>query len=301
MFGEVHPSVLCTFLKAIHSGIYCLLAVATMLNLMTPELLAGTPEFIATCQTYEGGFGNASFPDWALGDDPTAPRPPLGEAHGGYTFCATASWVLLQPYIKMHYPAQSLPPPTIDYMMLLRWCTQMQGSDIELGGFRGRTNKLVDGCYSWWIGGCVILVEGLLGIGQSGKEQHDTAKDGEDEHGWDDVDGAFTYCTSTFSLTIPADSLFNRIALQEYVLYAGQHTAGGLVDKPPKYVIALLRVPHSLTACTHRNPDAYHTLYCLSGLSSAQHRVVPNDDRRKQLSDAWKDSPEPGTPPLSCT
>ena len=38
-----------------------------MLDLLTPELLEGTPEFIAACQTYEGGFCNASFPDWALG------------------------------------------------------------------------------------------------------------------------------------------------------------------------------------------------------------------------------------------
>ena len=39
---------------------------ATLLNLLTPELLAGVPEFLATCQTYEGGFCNASFPGWAF-------------------------------------------------------------------------------------------------------------------------------------------------------------------------------------------------------------------------------------------
>lgn len=32
------------------------------------------------------------------------------------------------------------------------------------------------------------------------------------------------------------DSVFNRRALQEYILIAGQHTAGGLRDKPPKSV-----------------------------------------------------------------
>lgn len=48
------------------SGIYCLLTVATMLDLLTPELLVGLPEFIASCQTYEGGFGSASFPEWAF-------------------------------------------------------------------------------------------------------------------------------------------------------------------------------------------------------------------------------------------
>ena len=32
------------------------------------------------------------------------------------------------------------------------------------------------------------------------------------------------------------ESFFNRHALQEYILLAGQHPAGGLRDKPPKYV-----------------------------------------------------------------
>lgn len=119
-------------------------------------------------------------------------RPLLGEAHGGYTFCATASWILLQPYLQTHYT--NVPKPTINYSSLLRWLTQMQGVEIELGGFKGRTNKLVDGCYSWWVGGCVVLVEGLLGVGFAGTGK-DHAPDGsnqnEDEDAWDDVDGQY--------------------------------------------------------------------------------------------------------------
>jgi hypothetical protein len=37
------------------------------------------------------------------------------------------------------------------------------------------------------------------------------------------------------------DSLFDRQALQEYILLAGQHPAGGLRDKPPKYVLSFLK------------------------------------------------------------
>ncbi|EIW52190.1 terpenoid cyclases/Protein prenyltransferase [Trametes versicolor FP-101664 SS1] len=248
-------------------GIYCLLAVATLLNLLTPELLAGVPDFLATCQTYEGGFGNASFPGWAFEAgpaktyDPSAPRPPLGEAHGGYTFCATASWVLLQSFIDLYYaPASqtstvSLPQkPQIDTRALPRWCTQMQGLPIELGGFKGRTNKLVDGCYSWWVGGCVVLVEALLGVGAH-SEPPTEANNNEDEahKAWDDID----------------DSLFDRKALQEYILLAGQHPAGGLRDKPPKAA------------------DAYHTLYCSAGLSAAQHRVIPSEPRKNAIISAW--------------
>lgn len=143
----------------------------------------------------------------------------------------------------------------------------MQGSEIELGGFKGRTNKLVDGCYSWWVGGCFGLLDGLLGVSStpsigaadvSEKENIiDTDKEVDKPSGddaWHDID----------------DALFNREALQEYILWAGQHPAGGLRDKPPK------------------SADAYHTLYCLSGLSSAQHRVAPDESRKVQLSGSWR-------------
>jgi hypothetical protein len=38
----------------------------------------------------------------------------------------------------------------------------------------------------------------------------------------------------------------------------------------------------------HRNPDAYHTSYCLSGLSAAQHHVYPSPTRREEVRAAWK-------------
>jgi len=118
-------------------GIYCLLVVATLLDILTPE---NTAEFISSCQTYEGGFASSSNPSYYLSGSllPSAPRPPLGEAHGGYTFCAVASSFLLRPYF--------LPIirkiPSIDVDNLLRWLVHMH---VELGGFKGRTNKLVDG------------------------------------------------------------------------------------------------------------------------------------------------------------
>ncbi len=126
--------------------------------------------------------------------DATAPRPSLGEAHGGYTFCAAASWILLLPYIETHYTST---PPRINTDSLLRWLVQMQGNYVDLGGFRGRTNKLVDGCYSWWVGGCFPLVEGLLELekGGSGHASDDTEKAKESDHegDWDDADGIYAY------------------------------------------------------------------------------------------------------------
>lgn len=236
------------------SGIYCLLVTASLLDIMTPELVRGTATFLASCQTYEGGFSSASHPFYSVETDQVlrTPRPNLGEAHGGYTFCALASWILLRNYLNTQPSSFSgggeeqqdqwgaeltTNWPQIDLKRLTRWLVNMQGSETELGGFKGRTNKLVDGCYSWWCGGAFSLLE-ALGIGGL---QNLTAKDvevddlvglegvstknasavGEREEtheGWDDVD----------------ESLFDRKALQEYILLAGQHPAGGLRDKPPK-------------------------------------------------------------------
>lgn len=77
----------------------------------------------------------------------------------------------------------------------------MQGSNIELGGFKGRTNKLVDGCYSWWVGGCVALVEGLLGIGAAGGSTAPSSDEMDKEDEWDDADGKFTFMIHATSLT----------------------------------------------------------------------------------------------------
>ena len=176
------------------------------MDLLTPELLRGTPGFIASCQTYEGGFSSASLPYYRAADGDTSGeggplledvRPPLGEAHGGYTFCALASWIMVQPYLRLASPPPTTRTTTIAYTRLLRWLVQMQGAESELGGFRGRTNKLVDGCYSWWVGGCFALLQSV-GVGVGGVRHvpdvdarasagiHDATPDGE----WVDDDGA---------------------------------------------------------------------------------------------------------------
>ena len=173
------------------SGIYCLLTVATLLDIITPELVEGTASFIASCQTYEGGFASSSHPFYSHAGTllpPPAPRPALGEAHGGYTFCCLASWVLLQPYHTENPTSE--PPPNLDLKNLLRWLVNMQGIEIELGGFKGRTNKLVDGCYSWWCGGAFALLE-ALGVGgiQNADSDEVPIDSGPGAGVWDDVDG----------------------------------------------------------------------------------------------------------------
>ncbi|PWN50831.1 terpenoid cyclases/Protein prenyltransferase [Violaceomyces palustris] len=167
---------------------YCVITVSTLLGICTPELVRGMGDFIASCQTYEGGLSASSQPTYdgdgslLVGCEP----PALGEAHGGYTFCAVATHLVLDclppcgqgpilPFLK-HPPSslsnfQSDPfhpsnskaqekggerlssAGNLNLDSLVRWATSQQGLPIEGGGFRGRTNKLVDGCYGWFSGG----------------------------------------------------------------------------------------------------------------------------------------------------
>jgi protein farnesyltransferase subunit beta len=173
-------------------GAYCAAVIARLTGIATNDMFDGTPEWIVRCQTYEGGFAGG----------------PGLEAHGGYSFCGLATLVLLG---KHHL---------CDLRALLRWTAARQMS-FE-GGFQGRTNKLVDGCYSFWQGGAFPIIHSLL------------AREGDK--------------------ALSTDAwLFHQDALQEYVLICCQHSGGGLIDKPGKA------------------RDFYHTCYCLSGLSVAQH------------------------------
>ncbi|KAG8872050.1 CAAX farnesyltransferase (FTase) subunit beta [Tulasnella sp. 331] len=235
-------------------GTYCLLVVATLLDIITPGLVHNTYGFVKSCQTYEGGFSASSQAYFSPSSEIlSAPRPYLGEAHGGYTSCAVASLIMMRPLVPVHVF------PGVNGQALLRWAAMMQGSEVnESGGFRGRTNKLVDGCYSWWVGGLYTLIEEILGKATGEAVKHDEGHESrnEKEEDWADVD----------------DSLVNREALQRYILIVAQASTGGLRDKP--------NVPS----------DPYHTLYNLSGLASAQHRTFFSTDRADKIRSAWVDA-----------
>lgn len=191
-------------------GIYCAVSVATLTGIVDDRLTDKCVDWITCCQTYEGGFGG--FPG--------------SEAHGGYTFCAVAALALLKSLDKC------------DVKSLLRFVTNRQQA-FE-GGFAGRTNKLVDGCYSFWVGGIFpilhsfLMSKGLTPRSQLPRPSHLS-------------DAAFT------GHKLPLDNwLFNEQALEDYLLCCCQDTSGGLIDKPD------------------RRRDYYHTCYGLSGLSVAQ-------------------------------
>ena len=59
-------------------GCYCAIATASMLHILTDELLLGVPEHISRCQTWEGGIaGEEGLEVWGLAV--VASGPNLGE------------------------------------------------------------------------------------------------------------------------------------------------------------------------------------------------------------------------------
>ncbi|KAK9804940.1 hypothetical protein WJX73_001089 [Symbiochloris irregularis] len=197
-------------------GCYTAMAIACMLGLDKQRLAerAGMADFLRRCQTYEGGMGGE----------------PGNEAHGGYTYCGLAAACLGGCAHVLDLPA------------LRRWASSLQG-EVE-GGFRGRTNKLVDGCYSFWQGSLFPLLHSLSiqhGSLQSDRHLSVTSPDAGQPDSQD--------CTPGHSHgeehrgPDTAGSSDCKVHAMEL---------GGLRDKPGK------------------PPDYYHTCYCLSGLACAQ-------------------------------
>lgn len=193
-------------------AVYCALCIASMLNIISEELIEGTVDWLSKCQTYEGGFGGD------IGN----------EAHGGYTFCAVASLCILgDPKVML--------TKHCNLDRLIEWCAARQ-MDIE-GGFSGRTNKLVDGCYSHWVGGIFHFLEAATGV----------------------------------------ESLFSREDLSKYILGCCQYETGGLIDKPGKtpdlyhtnYVLA------GLSHLQHIYEFDYNKQMESDGLDSSAYCYVP--------------------------
>ena len=230
-----------------------------------------------SCQTYEGGFGG---------------EPGL-EAHGGYAFCAFAALVILGR------------AGDADLDMLEHWLAHRQMS-VE-GGFQGRTNKLVDGCYGFWQGGTGVLLA-LVRAGRAAEAV-----------GW----RARARPTSSSSTPSPKNPV--ALLLDAKVRYAGGGGGGGegsssggkaspalsssssvhaddaedvaydpttpviLPSRPEDGTLGAVNQhalqKYLLHCCQQdigglrdkpgKGRDFYHTCYVLSGLAAAQHGLPP--------------------------
>lgn len=223
---------------------YTAISVASVLNILDDELIKNVGDFILSCQTYEGGIAGE----------------PGSEAHGGYTFCGLAAMILIGEADRLDLPR------------LLDWVVFRQGKEC---GFQGRTNKLVDGCYSFWQGGAVALLQRLQSVIDEQMveaSQSFTKTDSpEEKESLVGTSSHATSCTRREGMSEPCSSdvknigynfinewkesepLFHSIALQQYIILCAQEQDGGLRDKPGK------------------RRDHYHSCYCLSGLSLCQY------------------------------
>lgn len=105
----------------------------------------------------------------------------------------------------------------------------------------------------------------------------------------------------------------DREALQEYILVACQDEDGGLRDKPHKYDIIRscfpslectkryyylshwhVLSPYQPSLTLNRGSDYYHTCYCLSGLSIAQHYTSVDFDAVERVREHGLDATRGG-------
>jgi protein farnesyltransferase subunit beta len=137
--------------------------VADVLNILTPAFIENTAAYVLSCQSYDGGL---------------SPRPGL-ESHGGYVHCGVGIMKILGRLDDLNLPR------------LARWIATMQ---LEYsGGFCGRAHKLVDSCYSWWIGAAAKTISQHLGI----------------------------------------PPFWNEAAMSQFLLQICQHGKGGFASRPP--------------------------------------------------------------------
>ncbi|GHP01360.1 hypothetical protein PPROV_000011600 [Pycnococcus provasolii] len=239
-------------------GCYTVVAVCKILGIDCDKLNLRdvVVDFVVRSQTYEGGIAGE----------------PGAEAHGGYTFCGVAALVLLGEARRLNLPK------------LLAWAARRQ-CDVT-GGFNGRTNKLVDACYSFWQAGVFPLlyhvapeltaqVKALSKVRgpatasaasmPTPMNSHSSAATGVSAT----PSSEFVADTSAGKLMdmrlhqeMPCDgacAIYSSVASQGWVLACSQLEEGGFRDKPGKA------------------RDLYHTCYALSGLSAAQHFRTSDD------------------------
>mmetsp|Transcript_10837 Transcript_10837/g.13713 ORF Transcript_10837/g.13713 Transcript_10837/m.13713 type:complete len:428 (+) Transcript_10837:17-1300(+) len=115
--------------------LYCACAISFILNDWSGVDADKAVEYIRACRSFDGAFALI----------------PGQEGHGGSTFCAVASLVLMDRIDSELNNGDVCGSSWRDE--LIQWCVSRQ---VE--GMQGRPNKSEDTCYSYWIGGTLHLL-----------------------------------------------------------------------------------------------------------------------------------------------
>ncbi|XP_029208313.2 geranylgeranyl transferase type-1 subunit beta-like isoform X1 [Acropora millepora] len=115
--------------------IYCACCISYILNDWSGIDVPKVVQYIKKSRSYDSGFGQG----------------PCLEAHGGSTFCALASLVLMD-CLDSSFATKELE-------QVKRWCLFRQ-----MSGFQGRPNKPVDTCYSFWVGASLKLLGSFCSV-----------------------------------------------------------------------------------------------------------------------------------------
>ncbi|RLN22670.1 hypothetical protein C2845_PM07G22300 [Panicum miliaceum] len=188
---------------------YTAISVASLVNILDVELAKGVGDYIARCQTYEGGIAGE----------------PHAEAHGGYTFCGLAALILLNEAEKLDLPrligaaialTQKLVMIIDEQLKLSYSCKKPSGEDAcgtsssgctSEKSSSGKTDGLPFFFFHEMKNSSLLFVYAV-----------DYAKFG------------FDFVQQSNQV----GPLFHNIALQQYILLCAQVLEGGLRDKPGK-------------------------------------------------------------------
>lgn len=149
----------------------------------------------------------------------------------------------------------------------------------------------MDGCYSFWVGGCWPLIDAVVNAGSDLEDVPGEKRPPRKTHDW-----------------------FSREGLLRYIMCCAQDQSkrGGLRDKPSRYVPARSRLDAQLSVpnvegffeltlvlflCLSRPSDAYHTCYVLCGLTTTQYEwdlTYIDDDETILAEPQWKVTPRIG-------
>lgn len=169
--------------------LYCAVAVSRLLDDWSSIDKDKCAKFIKDSLSYDGGFGQTAG----------------AESHGGSTYCALGSLLLMD---KLEATLNSE-----EISNLIRWCVMRLGH-----GFSGRPNKEQDTCYSFWIGACLKMTDYFKYIEQDGLLEFILSSQ--------EVSGGFSKIPAYYS-----DPLHTYLSLAGLSFIDEQHSKGVNVKK----------------------------------------------------------------------